>query len=119
MRKPLKSLKISVDNCDKFWTFERIPGAVLIGNDTKTLPQPITRTDCQQYCLNEKEFFCRSVKYKIILTNYLSNSDIMGTCTLSDADRHLLPNSYRVSGYEEEYFENQCADNNMMKTEGI
>ncbi|XP_018568648.1 uncharacterized protein LOC108908940 isoform X2 [Anoplophora glabripennis] len=98
-------------DCGKLWTFERIPGAVLIGNNTKTLPRPLTRTDCQQHCLNETEFLCRSVKYKILSNNYLSSTEILGTCTLSNADRHLLPNSYRVSGYDEEYFENQCWNN--------
>lgn len=115
--KLFKFLNISVD-CGKLWTFERIPGAVLIGNNTRTLSQPVTRTDCQQYCLNETNFICRSAKYKIILNNYSSNSDIMGTCTLSDADRHLLPNSYRVSGYDEEYFENQCINSNTIERQG-
>ncbi|KAJ8918619.1 hypothetical protein NQ315_013125 [Exocentrus adspersus] len=102
----------NVNACDKLWVLERIPGATLIGNNTKVLPKPLTRIDCQQYCFNETDFQCRSVKFKITPGNYGPNSDINGVCTLSNADRHLLPNSYRVSGYDEEYFENQCFSQN-------
>ncbi|KAJ8964562.1 hypothetical protein NQ314_004866, partial [Rhamnusium bicolor] len=109
-------IKVCLTNnkaCNKLWIFERIPGAALIGNDTKTLPDSLTRTDCQQYCLNETDFLCRSIKYRITETGYNPSSDIKGICTLSNADRHLLPNSYRVSGYDEEYFENECAANSL------
>lgn len=95
--------------CKKLWIFERLPGATLIGNDTKTLPKKITRTECQQNCLNEKEFLCRSVKFRIEFDyNLTENSETTGICTLSNTDRHLMPNAYRVSTYDDEYFENQC-----------
>jgi hypothetical protein len=29
---------------------------------------------------------------------------------LSDSDRHILPNAYRASGFDDEYFENQCSE---------
>ncbi|KAJ8940682.1 hypothetical protein NQ318_017732 [Aromia moschata] len=95
-------------NCNRLWAIERVPGATLIGNNTKVLPLSLTRTACQDYCFRETDFVCRSVKYKILDTSYGPNGEIAGICTLSDSDRHLLPSSYRVSGYEEEYFENQC-----------
>lgn len=91
--------------CDKLWAFDRIPGAILIGNDTKTLPTPLTRIECQQYCLNETDFDCRSVKYKINRPDYGTTK---GMCILSNTDRHLTPYAYRVSTFDEEYFENQC-----------
>lgn len=95
-------------HCNKLWEFERIPGATLIGNNTKSLVGTFTRTDCQQYCFNETEFLCRSAKFSLIVNSYESFGN-KGRCVLSDADRHLLPNSYRVSGYDDEYLENQCA----------
>ncbi|CAH1101390.1 unnamed protein product [Psylliodes chrysocephalus] len=123
--------------CDKFWNFERIPGAILIGNDTKQLPGAISRTDCEQYCLNETQFICRSAKFIITDTGHTpsdnggysygphnnellppeSNSGVKGTCTLSNADRHQMPFSYRVSSYGDEYFENQCAPNAVSSNE--
>ncbi|CAH1118952.1 unnamed protein product [Phaedon cochleariae] len=109
----LKRCYSSGRTCEKLWIFERIPGTTLIGNDTKTLPGALSRSDCQQYCLNETDFVCRSVKFHITKSSYEENTNIRGTCTLSDADRHQLPNSYRVSVYEDEYFENECTSNNL------
>ncbi|CAH0556103.1 unnamed protein product [Brassicogethes aeneus] len=96
------------DPCKNLWTFERIPGAILIGNDTKKIGKPISRTECQQSCLNETEFSCKSAKFRIKKANYGPNAQTLGLCTLSNTDRHLMPNSYRVSSFYEEYFENQC-----------
>lgn len=90
------------------WIFERVSGATLIGNDRKTLPALVSRAECQHSCLNEKSFACRSAKFR------LSFPDNLGICTLSDADRHLLPNSYRASSFDEEYFENQCVTGKLM-----
>ncbi|XP_019870370.2 uncharacterized protein LOC109598907 [Aethina tumida] len=100
-------------NCKKLWTFERIPGSVLIGNDTKVIEKLVTRTDCEQHCLNETSFRCKSTKFRIKRSNYGPNAQTTGVCVLSDADRHLLPNSYRVSSFDEEYFENQCAEGDL------
>lgn len=102
---------LNAKSCDKLWYFERIPGAILVGNNTKALPNKLTRNECEQYCLNENEFNCRSAKFQIKDSNYGPNADTKGLCTLSDSDRHLLPNSYRVSNYHEEYLENQCQNN--------
>lgn len=105
-------------NCDeKLWAFERIPGAALIGNDTKTLPSLVSRNDCQQYCLNETEFQCKSAKYKIREAVYgAADNQTRGTCILSDANRHLLPYAYRVSTFDEEYFENECESDDNSKS---
>ncbi|XP_030758792.1 uncharacterized protein LOC115884372 [Sitophilus oryzae] len=97
--------------CNKSWIFERVPGSTLIGNDTKILPNNLTRTACQQECLNEKSFQCKSIKFKINFSyNVPETNRSVGTCVLSDSDRHLMPNSYRVSTFDDEYFENQCAN---------
>ncbi|XP_060528919.1 uncharacterized protein LOC132703587 isoform X2 [Cylas formicarius] len=95
--------------CNKSWIFERIPGATLIGNDTKILPGK-TRKECQQGCLEETSFQCRSVKFKIDDNEVVPSAQLRGTCILSNADRHLLPTSYRISTFDDEYFENQCTD---------
>nr|XP_023023455.1 uncharacterized protein LOC111511655 [Leptinotarsa decemlineata] len=106
----------STGQCDKLWIFERIPGATLVGNDAKTLPGTYSRSDCQQYCLNETDFSCRSVKFRITQTSH--NANIQGLCTLSNMDRHQLPSSYRVSGYDDEYFENQCVSQDRQNING-
>lgn len=95
------------------WIFERVPGATLIGNNAKKLPQVMSREECQQYCLNETSFLCRSIKFKIIDSSY---ANTIGICTLSDVDRHLMPSSYRVSSYDEEYIENQCVKRKLSKS---
>ncbi|KAL3269282.1 hypothetical protein HHI36_008358 [Cryptolaemus montrouzieri] len=100
-------------NCNgQLWLFERIPGALLIGNDTKTLPNKVTRNECQESCLLNKNFECKSAKFKIIANSYDIKSNTKGRCTLSNADRHLLPNSFRIARDDEEYFENQCSAEN-------
>lgn len=105
-----------MQSCGKLWTFERIPGSILIGNDTKTLPAMVTRDECQQRCLMESDFQCRSAKFRIY--EKPKSEATLGECTLSDVDRRLLPNSYRVSGFDDEYFENQCV-NGMGMTEDL
>ncbi|KAF5298149.1 hypothetical protein FQA39_LY02573 [Lamprigera yunnana] len=98
---------LEVKECDKLWIFERIPGATLIGNNLKTLPNKVTRRECQQSCLNSINL-CRSVKFRIY--EDVNDKETVGICILSDTDRHLMPNSFRVASYNEEYFENQCTN---------
>lgn len=95
-------------SCEKLWVFERIPGAILIGNDTKRLPHLQTRLQCQQACLNETTFPCRSAKFRI-MPSYGPNDTVLGLCTLSSSDRHIMPSAFRVSNFNEEYFENECS----------
>ncbi|CAG9863954.1 unnamed protein product [Phyllotreta striolata] len=98
-------------SCGKLWIFERIPGATLIGNDTKEVPGAVTRSECERYCLDETQFTCRSAKFAIMdgAPSYYDMGGVKGRCILSDADRHQLPSSFRVSSYSDEYIENQCA----------
>lgn len=96
----------AVANCQKLWIFERSPGATLIGNDIKILPSVVTRRECQQSCLDEKTFTCKSAKFTI---GHRNGSEALGKCILSDKDRHSMPNSFRVSRSAEEYFDNQCS----------
>lgn len=97
--------------CKRSWTFEKIKGATLVGNDTKTLPNNVSLTECQQYCLNETDFQCKSAKFKIKF-DYTAdqNNDTVGLCILSNTDRHLMPTAYRVSTSDDYYLENQCSE---------
>ncbi|KAH1009360.1 hypothetical protein HUJ04_001723 [Dendroctonus ponderosae] len=90
--------------CNKSWVFETVRGATLIGNDTKALPRNMSRSECQQNCLDETDFDCRSVKFRVSS----AQNETVGLCTLSNSDRHLMPTSYRVSTYDDYYLENQC-----------
>lgn len=107
---------LKVKNCANGWKFERIPGAILIGNNTRKLPDAMTRQQCQQRCLDEDEFICRSCKFRV-MESVGQQSQTLGICVLSDTDRHLTPNAYRVSSYSDEYFENQCANETNTKDE--
>ncbi|KAK9737821.1 PAN domain [Popillia japonica] len=99
---------LNVQNCTKIWIFERSPGATLVGNDKKTLPTVVTRQQCQQSCLDETSFDCRSAKFTL---GHRNGSEIVGRCVLSDTDRHVMTSSFRVSRSDEEYFDNQCSKN--------
>ncbi|CAH1998224.1 unnamed protein product [Acanthoscelides obtectus] len=92
----------NAEKCKKLWVMERVPGAILVDNDNKILPGNFTRYECQKNCLKENQ--CKSANFRVI------DDTLKGTCALSRNDRYLLPSSYRVSGYDEEYFENQCSD---------
>ncbi|XP_030768122.1 uncharacterized protein LOC115891723 [Sitophilus oryzae] len=75
-------------------------------HDTKILPNNLTRTACQQECLNEKASNANLSNLKINFSyNVPETNRSVGTCVLSDSDRHLMPNSYRVSTFDDEYFE--------------
>ncbi|KAF5306123.1 hypothetical protein FQR65_LT07399 [Abscondita terminalis] len=98
---------LNEDVCnDKVWVFERVPGATLVGYNLDKLSGPVTRKECEQSCLYNSS--CRSVKFRI--EDDESTKDTLGSCVLSDTDRHLMPNSFRASGYDDEYIENQCTN---------
>ena len=65
----------------------------------KTLNFVQSRRDCQEYCLQEREFPCRSALY----------NDETTECRLSDEDRRTSPGSYyRSRSIKVNYLENQC-----------
>ncbi|KAH1001360.1 hypothetical protein HUJ05_010884 [Dendroctonus ponderosae] len=66
--------------CNKSWVFETVRGATLIGNDTKALPRNMSRSECQQNCLDETDFDCRSVKFRVSS----AQNETVGLCTLSN-----------------------------------
>lgn len=85
---------------DKYWAFERVLGhelaPVLYG---KTLNFVQNRRDCEEYCLQEKAFICRSALY----------NDDTTECKLSQDDRRTQSaNFYRNNNPKISYLENQC-----------
>ena len=65
----------------------------------KTLNFVQSRRDCEEYCLQEREFPCRSALY----------NDETTECRLSPEDRRTSPgNYYRSRSMKVNYLENQC-----------
>lgn len=86
--------------CDRAWSFERVQGYEL-----ETLPKRrrrvTNRQECQELCLGERSFVCRSINY----------NQATGDCRLSDMDRHTMAGTgaFRASS-ESDYMENNCVD---------
>lgn len=85
---------------DKFWAFERVIGYEL----TPLLYERVyhfvqSRRYCEEYCLQEKAFVCRSAVY----------NDETTECKLSREDRRTRPANYiRNQNSKISYLENQC-----------
>ena len=86
-------------NCGKLWTFERVIGFDLDETPEREIPGVPVRTDCQDYCLAEKSFSCRSVTY-----NYKTKA-----CRLFTETRRSRPTSFKPSLEDIDYFENHCS----------
>ena len=83
---------------DQAWAFERQPGKELRGFDDHVIPLMASRRDCQEACLHETKFVCRSAEYD---TKTLD-------CRLSAMDRRLRPDIFIDASMNVEYLENQC-----------
>lgn len=87
---------------DKFWIFERVLGHELAPHlYEKSLKFVQSRRDCEEYCLAEKQFQCRSALY----------NDETSDCKLSTYDRRLanqVGGFYRNFNARINYLENQC-----------
>lgn len=95
----------------KAWTFEIVAGATLVSHSTKKIKDRVSRQRCIEYCLQETTFDCKSIKFQLmtkLMDKTLPNP--VGYCVLSETDRHLTPQAFRVSRYEDEYIENQCVN---------
>lgn len=51
---------LSTAPCEKAWTFERVMGRELKGFDNRVLSGVAGRLRCQELCLKERSFVCRS-----------------------------------------------------------
>jgi len=83
---------------DNGWAFERYPGKELVGLDDNILTLVASRRDCQEACLSEFNFVCRSAEYD---TKTLQ-------CKLSSSDKHLRPDAFVDAPNHIEYLENRC-----------
>ena len=94
-------LRGSVSPCrDRAWAFERHPGKELRGMDERVIPLVATRRDCEEICLRESRFICRSARYD---TKVLD-------CKLSSSDKRLRPELFVDAPSQVEYLENQCVN---------
>ncbi|XP_037075431.1 uncharacterized protein LOC119096634 [Pollicipes pollicipes] len=86
--------------CRSAWAFERVRGFALKGLTKKTVTTE-TRLACQEACLSETEFICRSASYTAETSE----------CQLSDMDRHT---SASMGAFQEQegtdFLENNCVD---------
>ena len=91
-------LRGDISGCrDKAWSFERVVGMRLEGYDERVIANVPSRRDCEELCLRERGFKCRSASYNTVTLE----------CALSPETRRTKPNSYRMST-NVEYLENQC-----------
>ncbi|XP_022239988.1 uncharacterized protein LOC106458127 [Limulus polyphemus] len=84
--------------CNRLWTFEKIPNAIIPGMDNAIL-YTANKNACLAACLNEERFVCRSVEF-----NYIKL-----ICHLSEYDRRspgVVVKLLEQPGIE--YFENFC-----------
>ncbi|GFW24305.1 uncharacterized protein TNCV_605541 [Trichonephila clavipes] len=89
---------LSAPRCNRLWTFERVIGYEISGFDDRTIPGVNSRLQCQDLCLREKGFTCRSGEYDYAFQQ----------CRLSSEDRRSQPSSFRPAFGDVDYFENQC-----------
>ncbi|GIY76249.1 uncharacterized protein CEXT_265051 [Caerostris extrusa] len=80
--------------------FERVLGHELEAQlYDRTVPFVQSRRDCEELCLEERSFTCRSALY----------NDDTTECKLSREDRRTLPSFYRrTNNVKVNYLENQC-----------
>jgi len=90
---------LSVPTCEKAWTFERVIGRQLLGFDDRVLSGIASRLRCQEICLKERAFLCKSGEY-----DYVTQE-----CRLSSEDRRTQPSYFTTAPPSIDYFENQCS----------
>lgn len=92
-------LNLPLVECERAWIFERVLSHQIHGHDDKIIEDVPSRLKCQEHCLNERQFKCRSGEY-----DYLNMQ-----CRLSMVDRHMKQQLFRPTPNANiDYFENQC-----------
>ncbi|XP_022709763.1 uncharacterized protein LOC111272502 [Varroa jacobsoni] len=86
----------------KAWAFERVLGMELVPTlYEKSFSHVLSRRDCEEHCLNEQAFNCRSAVY----------FDDTAECRLSRHDRRTQPDGViKTSNPRINYLENQCIE---------
>ncbi|GAB6029738.1 hypothetical protein CHUAL_005456 [Chamberlinius hualienensis] len=85
---------------DRLWAFERVLNHEIRGADDVILSYIQSRRECEEKCLQEAGFVCRSAEY-----DYESI-----TCTLSRKDRRTSSAYFVPTTRKVDYLENQCID---------
>ncbi|XP_046406709.1 uncharacterized protein LOC124171575 isoform X1 [Ischnura elegans] len=88
---------LQAPGCGLVWTFERHPNFELKGFDQVRYPG-VSKAECEDRCLEEKQFICRSATYHSRLRE----------CRLSSEDRFTQPQAF-IPSVDLDYIENQCA----------
>ena len=83
-------------SCGKSWTFERVVDMELTGFVKETV-RGITKTECQDRCLSENSYSCKSASY----------DHMRQECHLSTEDRFTQSKSF-LAKQGTDYLENQC-----------
>lgn len=91
-------LNLPAVECERAWVYERVIGYQIQGQDDLIIDEVPSRLRCQELCLNERGFRCRSGEY----------DHIQMQCRLSMSDRHSKPSLFRPAPSSVDYFENQC-----------
>ncbi|KAH7984960.1 hypothetical protein HPB52_024417 [Rhipicephalus sanguineus] len=85
--------------CDKDWVMERVPDKELRGFDDRVVSGVPSCQRCQELCLHESSFPCRSGEF----------DGRARECRLSSQDRRSQPSSFGpAQGPHVHYFENLC-----------
>ncbi|XP_065287791.1 uncharacterized protein [Dermacentor albipictus] len=85
--------------CGKMWSFERTVGHTLGGDADREVPGVLRRAQCEDLCLRERSFVCRSATYQ--------QSRLL--CRLYAENRRTRPALYVRTAEDVDYLENLCA----------
>ena len=84
-------------NCGESYTFERVVDMELTSFVKETV-RGISKTDCQDRCLSEKSYSCKSASYYHMLQE----------CYLSTENRFTTQPNAMIKKNGTDYLENQC-----------
>ncbi len=88
--------KVSTQCSNRLYIFERIPSYKFEGTDDKEI-QTTNRTECEDKCLNEHSFVCRSITFNRKTSK----------CKMSKETRYTNPKGFKVDP-NCDYMENMC-----------
>ncbi|OQR73434.1 hypothetical protein BIW11_09734, partial [Tropilaelaps mercedesae] len=86
-------------HCHKLWTFERMMNFEMRLTPERELAGIRRRAECEDYCLRERAFTCRSATYQ----------QSRQLCLLYSETRRSKPNSLQRTNDDVDYLENMCA----------
>lgn len=94
--------KVSTQCPNRLYVFERIPGYKFEGTEDKEITAT-NRTECEDKCLNEHSFICKSVTF-----DRKSNK-----CRLSKETRYMNPKGFKLDP-NSDYLENMCLSSELL-----